>query len=132
MSIKVDVLKSITTPHGLVELRADNILVFRPEISTFKDYNLIVLRDLLDAFLEITEGTPRPYLCDNRFVTGIINREEQAYINKHFHEFATKSAMLTNSSLLRVMLNGYNALFQPTVEIRLFKTETEAVDWLLT
>lgn len=132
MNVKVDVLKSIMTPHGLVELRSDNILVFRPDIATFKEYNLIVLRDLLDVFLEITGGVPRPYLCDNRFVTGIINREEQAYINKHFHEFATKSAMLTSSSLLKVMLNGYNALFKPTVEIRLFKTEKEGIEWLLT
>lgn len=131
MKARLEILKELDTPHGLVELRSDNILLFTPDIARFKEYNLDVLKDLLEVFVEITDGIPRPYLCDNRYVTGIVNREEQAFINQHFHEFATRCAMLTNSSLINIMLNGYNALFKPKVEVRLFKSEEEAVSWLL-
>ena len=132
MKAEFEILKSIEIQHGSVVLRSDNILVFRPNIATFRNYDIEVFKDLLEVFIEITEGIPRPYLCDNRYVNGIISREEQTYINAHFHEFATRMGMLTSSSVVKVILNGYNAIFKPKVEIRLFKTEEDAVEWLLT
>ena len=125
------ILKVKNIPHGVVELRSDNILVFRPDIGTFKEYNLNVLSELLETFKEITDGVPRPYLCDNRHVTGIVNKEEQAYMNQYFGDFATKAAMITHSPLIKVLVNGYNSIFKPKVEIKLFNSENLAVEWLL-
>jgi len=124
------VLKEKKSPHGIIELRSDNILVFRPDVGTFKDYNLKVLKDLRDDFIEITEGVPRPYMCDNRHITGLISKEEKEYINKHNCDFATHMAIITHSPIMNVLVNTYNAVFNPKIKVKLFKTESEAVEWL--
>ncbi|MFT5602407.1 MAG: hypothetical protein ACI9N1_002660 [Flavobacteriales bacterium] len=131
MTEKVEIIKFIELPFGMVELRSDNILAFRPEIGIFKEYNIEILKVLLNAFVEITDGIPRPYLCDNRYITGIVNREEQAYINKYFDQFATKSAMITQSSVVKIIVNSYNSIFKPKIEMRLFSSEESATKWLL-
>jgi hypothetical protein len=125
------ILKEKVISHGVIELRSDNILTFRPDLATFKEYNLQVLEDLLDSFISVTDGIPRPYLCDNRHITGIVNKEEQAYMNEHFGSFATEAAMITHSPIIRFLLNGYNSVFKPKVKIRLFTSEEDAVQWLL-
>jgi len=131
MKETLTILKVKEISHGLIELRSDNILTFRPDVTSFKNYDLQILQELLEEFIEITDGIPRPYLCDNTYVTGIVNKEEQAYINKHFGSFATKAAMLTNSPLIKVLLNSYNSVFKPKVQLKLFTSEEEAVQWLL-
>jgi len=131
MEQEIEILKVKNISHGVVELRSDNILTFRPDVATFKNYNLDVLEELLEVFVEITDGRPRPYLCDNRYVTGIVNKEEQAYMNKHFGNFATKAAMITDSALIKILVNSYNSVFKPKVQLKLFGTEDKAVDWLL-
>ena len=131
MEEKIKILKITEIPFGRVELRADNILVFRPDVGRFKQYDLPVLEVLLDTFKEITNGTPRPYMCDNRYITGIVNRGEQTFINEHFGAFATKAAMITTSPVIKIIVNSYNAIFKPKVEVKLFGSEKKAVDWLL-
>lgn len=125
------ILKEKKISHGLIELRSDNILTFRPDIATFKDYSLEVFKDLLEVFVEITDGTPRPYICDNTYVTGIVNKEALAFMNEHFPKFATKAAMITNSSVTRVIVNTYNSVFKPKVRFKLFTSEEAAIKWLL-
>jgi len=131
MNNKIQIIKIIELPYGIVELRSDNILTFRPDIGRFKEFNLQILQELLEVFKEITNGTPRPYLCDNTYVTGIVNKEEQEFINNHFGEFATKSALITNSKVVNILVNSYNSVFKPKVEIKLFNKEKTAVEWLL-
>jgi len=115
----------------MVELRSDNILTFRPDISRFNKYNIQILKELLEVFIEITSGVPRPYLCDNRYITGIVNKEEQAFMNEHFSEFAIRAAMITKSPVVNVIVNSYNTVFKPKVMLKLFGSEDKAVDWLL-
>jgi len=124
-------LIKIETKHGVVELRSDEILCFRPDVKTFKEYNLEVLKDLLKIFIEITDGKPRPYLADNSYITGIVNKEEQDYMNQHFCKFATKAAIITHSPVMKIIHNTYNLLFKPEIEIQLFTHEDKAINWLL-
>lgn len=131
MKEEITILKMKKITHGVIELRSDNILTFRPDVATFKEYNLQVLSDLLEAFIDISDGIPRPYMCDNSHITGIVNKEEKEYINEHFGAFATEAAMITNSPIMRVLVNGYHSVFKPKVRIKLFTTEDEAVSWLL-
>ena len=77
-----EIIKKKELPYGVIELRSDNILAFRPSVSVFKEYNLDILKELHHEFITITEGLPRPYLSDNRYITGIINREEQIFIEQ--------------------------------------------------
>src|SRR5690606_29980650 len=111
MEENVTILKVKEITHGVIELRSDNILTFRPDIVTFKDYNLQVFKDLLEVFLEMTEGVPRPYLCDNTYVNGIVDKESLAFMNEHFDSFATQAAMITSSPVTKLVLNGYNTIF---------------------
>lgn len=131
MEEKLSILKIEEITHGLIELRSDNILTFRPDVVTFKDYSLEVFKDLLEVFLVITDGTPRPYLCDNTYVTGIVNKEALAFMNEHFPSFATKAAMITNSPVTKIVLNTYNSVFKPKVRFKLFTSEEAAIKWLL-
>lgn len=131
MESGVEVVKNVTTVHGDVELRSDNILVFRPDIGTFKEYNLEILEELLEVFVKVTEGRPRPYMSDSRYITGIMTKEEQAYINENMGKFATSAAILTKSPLINLIVNSYNSVFKPKVKVKLFKNEQDAVEWLL-
>lgn len=131
MNQEVEILKIIDLPYGMVELRSDNILMFKPDIARFKGYNIQILKELLEVFVEATDGVPRPYLCDNRYITGIVNKEEQAYMNEHFSKFATRAAMITESPIVNVIVNTYNAVFKPKVEVKLFGSESKAIEWLL-
>ena len=126
----VVVLRERVITHGLIQLRSDNILVFRPDVYSFKEYNLEILKELRTNFIEITEGIPRPYMADNRHITGIITKEEKEYINKHSGDFATKMALLTHSPIMSVMLNTYMAMFRPKMQIKLYSKEEDAVKWL--
>ena len=127
----VTVLKEKVSPHGIIQLRSDDILVFRPDIGTFKEYNLQILKDLRTDFLEITDGIPKPYMCDNRFITGVITKEEKEYINAYSGDFATQMALITHSPVMKAILNAYNAVFKQKMKIKLFRTEEDAVEWLL-
>ncbi len=130
MKNEFEILKVKETVHGLIELRSDEILVFRPDIATFKEYNLQVLKELHIEFVEITDGKPIGYLCDNRFITGIVNKEEQVFINDNFGDFATSAAMITDSQVIKILVNGYTSFFKPKVKIKLFSTEKAALRWL--
>lgn len=132
MEAEQEFIEVRTTKHGVVELRKDSILVFRPDVATFKEYNFEILGELLEVFIEMTDGVPRPYMCDNRYITGIIGKAEQAYIEQNFPKFATRAAMISNSNLLSIMVNSYNVFFKPKVPLKLFSNEQDAVKWLLT
>ncbi|HZH86015.1 MAG TPA: hypothetical protein VFD77_01780 [Brumimicrobium sp.] len=131
MEEDLTILKEKEINHGLIELRSDNILTFRPDVVSFKDYDLQVFKDLLEVFLDITDGTPRPYLCDNTYVTGIVNKEALTFMNEHFPRFATKAAMITNSPVTKIIVNTYNSVFKPKVEFKMFTSEEAAIKWLL-
>ena len=125
-----EVLKERKIEHGLIQLRSDNVLVFRPDVHTFKEYTLDVLKDLRDNYIDITDGVPRPYMADNRHITGIVTKEEKEYINKHAGDFATKMALLTHQPVMNVILNAYITVFKPKVNVKLFKREEDAIEWL--
>ena len=131
MESSCEILKTKELPYGKIELRSDNILVFRPCDSCFKEYNLEILKELHIEFVKITDGIPRPYMANNKCITGIVNKEEMAFIDANFSDFATKSAIITHSTVMKVLINTYNSLFKPKVEIRLFTVEEPAVKWLL-
>ena len=92
-------------PYGVIELKSDNILVFRPNVATFKEYNLEILKELRVEFVKITEGTHRPYMRDNSHITGLVTKEQKEYINKYAPEFATHMAIITHSPVMNFILN---------------------------
>lgn len=131
MEENIRILKEKKITHGVVELRSDNILTFRPDIVTFKEFNLQILNDLLEVFMEITNGVPRPYLCGDTYSTGIVSKEELDFMSKHYPSFATKAAMITQSPVARVLADTYNSTFNPMVKVGAFSSEKSAIEWLL-
>ena len=131
MNTSCEIQSKKELPYGVIELRSDNILAFRPTVGVFKEFDLTILKELHKEFITITEGKPRPYLSDNRYITGLIDKKEQRFIKENFSDFATHSAIITHSPVMKIILNAYNSIFKPKVEVRLFTSEEEAIDWLL-
>jgi hypothetical protein len=131
MGRECEILKTKELSFGKIELRSDNILVFRPCVKVFKEYNIEILKELHREFVAITDGIPRPYMVNNQYITGLVNKEEMAFIDQNFPDFATKSAIITHSVIMKVLVNSYNTLFKPKVEVCLFTSEDPAVAWLL-
>ena len=128
---KVKILKSEQLSVGKAELRSDGILTFEPDPALMKDYTLSILKEMLDVFTEMTDGTPCPYFCDNRYVLGLFLKEEKEFMAKHFHEFATVFAMTERSPVTRLIANSFVKIQKPKIEIKMFKEKDDAIAWLL-
>ncbi|PKR79595.1 hypothetical protein CW751_14350 [Brumimicrobium salinarum] len=131
MERNIELLKVKEIVHGRIELRSDDVLIFRPNVATFKEFNLQVLQDLLDAFVEITDGVPRLYLCDNTYTPAIVSKDDLDFMSKKYPIFATKAAMITDSPIARVQVANYNSVYDPTVKLGAFVSEESAIEWLL-
>lgn len=127
----VNIVKSVTLDYGVLELRSDNILKFTPDIVTFKNFSIPIFKEMHEVCMEITEGIPRPYLADVRYITGILSHEEKVFVRNTFSDFASKSAFLSETALFRMIFNSYMAIHNSDIPMKLFKKEKDAVAWLL-
>ena len=129
MSETFTILKSVELDYGVAELRSDNILTFEPN-HLLKDYTVPILKELLSAFIEITEGKPRLYYCNNSYILSMLSKEEQDFVNKHFLEFATAFAMLEGSPITRLITNSFISAYKPIIPVKMFKRKEDAITWL--
>lgn len=123
MSLK----KEIELDYGIVTLREDGILTFKPHGN--RTLTLDDLKDVLRVFMEITEGKQLPFYADNSELKDL-GFAERKFIGNNLHLFATASAVKENSEVIRFIGHTINQLFPPKVPMRMFKTEREAVAWL--
>ncbi|MGE0560516.1 MAG: hypothetical protein AB7O47_01750 [Flavobacteriales bacterium] len=124
----IEIIKSVELDFGTIELRSDNILTFEPAkgITTVnKDQLVIMLKNLI----EISNGVPRPFISDNRNVTSF-GFEERDYVAKNIHLFATASAILEDSFVIRFITHTIITLFKPQIPMQMFKTKEGAIEWL--
>ncbi|MDB4534805.1 hypothetical protein N9242_08025 [Vicingaceae bacterium] len=129
MDNQVKILKSVELDFGVAELRNDNILTFDPN-KNINTYNLKQLKEMLIVFKDITNGTPLPYYSDNSKLSGSIGSDEKVFMSAHFHEFATAFAMKENSALTRFVAHTFIYLNKPQIPIKMFKTKSDAINWL--
>jgi hypothetical protein len=61
-----------------------------------------------------------------------INKEARAFAGKSGKDYFTAAAMVTDSMLMRMVINLFNAIQKHEVPFKLFRTEEEAVAWLRT
>ena len=130
MGTDVTILKSSDLPFARIELRSDGILTFEPDPGKLKDYTVPILEESLVAMLEISEGIPRPYFCDNRYVLGILGAEEKKFIKAHFHKFVSCYAMAENSPITRFVANSFFKAFKDEIDMRMFKDKESGITWL--
>jgi len=61
-----------------------------------------------------------------------ISKPAREYAGKNATDFFIAAAMVTNSALMRFVVNVFNALQKHDVPFKLFSTEEEAIAWLRT
>lgn len=120
--------KVIELDYGTVELRKDGILTFKP-CTDHGSLTMADLEDVLRVFLEITDGKPVPFYCDNTQMRDL-GFAERKFIGDNLHLFATASAVRENSPLIRFIGHTINQLFTPKVPMEMFNNENEAFAWL--
>lgn len=127
-----EILKSEQVSIGKAELRADGILTFEPDPALIGDYTMPILEEMLEAILKITDGVPRPFYVDNRYVLAMLNQKERDFLEAHFERFATAAAMTESSPVTRMIGNTFFRLKKPHMPFRIFKEKEPAIKWLLT
>ncbi len=115
---------------GCLELRQDGVLYWKPQ-SGQTSVKLEELEQMLEAAFQLTNNQPRPFLSDNRQYESLGFAERQ-YVGDNIHRFASSVAILESSPVVRFISHTINQFFPPKVEIQMFKTEEEALEWLTT
>lgn len=126
----IEIIKSVQLDFGTIELRSDNILTFEPAkgITTLnKDQLVIMLKNLIDT----SNGAPKPFLSDNRNIKSF-GFEEREYVAKTIHLFASATAIIENSFVIRFITHTIVTMFKPQIPMKMFKTKEEAYVWLRT
>ena len=123
-----DIIESIDLGFGVVALRKDSILTFTP-ITTTDTVSLSELKTLLETLIKVSNGKPRPFYCDNTYVTKM-GFSERKFIGDNLHLFATASAVKHISPTTRFIGHTILSMFPPKVPMQMFPTEDDAMNWL--
>jgi hypothetical protein len=75
------------------------------------------------------KGKSRQLLCGGPFG---ISKPARDYAGKNGTEFFIAAAMVTNSALMRFVVNLFNSLQKHNVPFKLFANENDAITWLKT
>lgn len=128
--MEVTIIKRIGLDFGTIELRSDDIMTFNPApgITTV---NIEQLKIMLATLIELCGGKPKPFLSNNKNVKSF-GYEERAYVGKNIHLFATASAVIESSPVIRFIAYTIVSMFKPKIPVKLFKTKEDAITWLLT
>ncbi|MCB0381537.1 MAG: hypothetical protein KDD24_09790 [Flavobacteriales bacterium] len=126
----VTALKTIQLDFGTIELRSDNIISFEP-IEGLTTFTMDQLTVMLNVFLEISEGEPRPYFSNNYNLKSL-GGKERIYITENFHRFACAFAMTENSAVTRFITHTFMAISRPQIPVKMFKEKEPAYAWLRT
>lgn len=124
----IEIIKSVQLDFGTIELRSDDILTFEPAkgITTVNKDQLVIM---LENLIEISNGVPKPFITDNRNVKSF-GFEERDYVAKNIHLFATASAILEDSFVIRFITHTIVTMFKPQIPMKMFKTKESAIEWL--
>ena len=79
----------------------------------------------------IAAGTPRPLLVDMSRVRSISKEAREEYVKETEEPFVTAVALVTNSSVSRMIGNFFIGLNHGIVPARLFTDPGKAREWLL-
>ncbi len=113
---------------GTVELRSDDILTFTPAKGIIT-LNKLQLEVMLENLIKLSNGKPKPFISDNRTVKSF-GYEERDYVAKNIHLFATASAIIEDSIVIRFVTHTIITMFKPQIPLKMFKTKADAIVWL--
>jgi hypothetical protein len=105
-------------------LREDGIIQFA--IDPGAKFTLADTREGLAGIVKLSEGQRRPLLVDARNLKSVYfsARQETAA----FEEIKS-AAILIDSAVSRMIINIFITANKPSIPVRLFNSEAEAVEW---
>jgi hypothetical protein len=128
MSDQFHIIKEEECSLGTISLRSDNILTFRP-YKHVTEWSVKGLKEMYPIFMNMTEGIPHLYYSDNTNLKNL-GSDERVYITSCFHHFASACAIKENSAFVRFMTSYIQYINKPKIPIKMFKKETDAINWL--
>ncbi|MDF2437682.1 MAG: hypothetical protein K0Q95_2058 [Bacteroidota bacterium] len=117
-----------TVSSGTIYKRKDGILVYRPD-SAKDSVTVQELEEQHNAFLKIQKGERSPLMV----IAGKLRKledNEKRFIVTMMPEFASKYCVVTNTYIPTFIFNIFIFLMRPPIPGKIFKTETEALEWL--
>jgi hypothetical protein len=125
---KINILKEQKCSVGIITLRDDRVLTFKP-FEGVTTVNLDDVKEMYSIFMELTKGVPHLYYSDNTNLKSL-GREERIYVSTRIHNFASAMAIKENSAIVRFITHTMVHLTNPEISIKMFKTEESAINWL--
>jgi hypothetical protein len=120
--------KTIETTTAYTTLGEDGIVRVRMRPNTTED--CATARENVAALTEICDGNKRPLLIDMAGSLGATQDARHHYSSEAMSRNITASAMLVTSPISRVLGSFFVGLNRPRHLLRLFSSETDAIEWL--
>lgn len=124
----INITKYKELDFGTISLRSDDILTFEPT-ENITTLNKDELEIMLNELLILGEGKPKPFFSNNKQMQSL-GTEEREFIGSTIHQFASKSAIIENSPMVRFITHMIVHFYKPAVPMKMFKKETDAIEWL--
>lgn len=124
----VKILRTIELDFAVMRLREDGVVTFYGN-EDLDGLSVQRIEDLYVAMITLTENNPAPLLVSkiNHFQ---LNSEEKNMIAAKLPSCISACAIKEDNIMLRFLVHTFNYLYRPSVPIKLFKTEEEALLWL--
>lgn len=113
---------------GNITLRNDKILMCKP-FDHITTCNVKELEEMYDIFIDMTGGVPHLFYSDNSNLKKF-GSEERVYVSSKFHHFASVCAIKENSAFVRFVTSYIKYLHKPKIDMKMFKNEVDAIEWL--
>lgn len=120
-------VNEIVLKAGVLKLNDEGIGILKIHVVCLELDHVTDLVAYLDG-LELTSKLK--LVVDGRSLKEPMKSEVKAYASKNMEPYLSKVAFLENSSLLRFLVHTFVAIYRPRIEIKMFKTNQESMDWL--
>ncbi len=111
-----------------MSLRSDGIIQTR--VKNDCDVRIEDAKYLLEAYLKLGEGKKVPHLIIFAEFA-MADRDVLEYVAEEANEFGKADAVVISSMAQKILANFYLKFQKPSVPTKFFKSEDEAVEWLL-
>lgn len=124
--MKEDV-KEIVLKAGVLTMLEDGLGTFRINVVSIE---LDHVADLVSHLDRMNLSSKLKLIVDGRALKEPMKANAKAYASKSMEKYLSRVAFIENSSLLRFLVHTFVAIYRPRIEIKMFKTNQESLEWL--
>ena len=118
----------VVTRTAKVWLEEDGII--RGIISSTDEHNLTDAKENSEVVMKVVKGKAHPFLTDIRKCKSITREARMHYAGGETGEKLSACALLIGSPVSRIIGNFFLSLNKPGYPVKLFTSETQALEWL--